>query len=66
MERKKVCPLLMTGIYGNSGDIIPAQVPGESAAQMVRGVCACLGPACEWYDAAAERCAVLTLARGTR
>ena len=63
---EKVCPLLMTGVYGNLGDIIPAQGSGESAAQMVRGVCACLGPACAWYDAAAGRCAVLTLACGTR
>ena len=27
---------------------------------------ACVGPARAWFDAAAERCAVLTMARGTR
>lgn len=26
----------------------------------------CAGPACAWYDRAADRCAVLSLARGKR
>lgn len=53
MEQKKVCPLrVLASEAGNSGW---GPVDGRRTA--------CLGPACAWYDAAAGRCAVLTIAR---
>ena len=55
---EKTCPLrLMTKA------IAKAAAAGTRA--QVTGSTACPGPACAWFDAAAERCAVLTMARGT-
>ena len=59
MEQKKACPIIA------SAGVI-AQGASCGAARFQDGWDACPGPACAWYDAAAERCAVLTLARGTR
>ena len=56
MEPAKICPLraLADGVGK----------PGWGPVRAERA--ACMGPACAWYDAAAGRCAVLTMARGTR
>lgn len=53
---EKLCPILQVAV---SVRLAAGSVPMEEA------VC-CDGPACAWYDAAADRCAVLTMARGTR
>lgn len=59
MEQKKVCPVIA------SAGVI-AQGASQGRARLQEGWADCEGPACAWYDAAAERCAVLTMARGTR
>lgn len=61
MANCKLCPLLMSGVFGNSGTLPPWLSTGDLRATLL-----CQGPACAWYDAAAERCAVLTLARNAR
>lgn len=52
MEEKK-CPLLLAGENANGEELYPAYTN-------------CRGSACAWYDAAADRCAVLTLAKQLR
>lgn len=59
MEQHKVCPIIA------SAGVI-AQGAGQGRARLQEGRTDCVGPACAWYDAAADRCAVLTMARGTR
>ena len=56
MEPKKVCPIIA------SAGVI-AQGASQGAARLQEGWTDCVGPACAWYDAAADRCAVLEFAR---
>lgn len=52
---EKVCPLVLA-----AKGIAEGAAAGRGRAT---GSTACRGPACAWYDAARECCAVLTLAR---
>ena len=56
MEQKKVCPLRVSAGF-------VAQGASWGLATLPDGWPDCLGPACAWYDQAAERCALLTIAR---
>lgn len=49
MADEKACPLLLSAAVGRV-----SVAPRSSA---------CQGTACAWYDTAADRCALLTLAR---
>ena len=50
---QRVCPLRVLASETGSAGWGPVNIKAT----------ACVGPACAWYDAAHERCAVLTLAR---
>mgnify|MGYP001865430831 CR=1 FL=1 len=56
MVEEKVCVILA------SAGVI-AQGASQGRGQLPDRWNACIGQACAWYAAAAERCAVLTLAR---
>lgn len=56
---EKACPL-------RTAAGVVAQGAAQGRAVLPDRWCHCLGPTCAWYDAAAERCAVLTLARSMR
>ena len=56
MDKAKHCPIIVA-----SGVIAQGATFGR--AQFADGWCDCSGPACAWWDARAERCALLTLAR---
>ena len=54
---EKICPFrVAAGVV--------AQGAAQGRAQMPERWGACPGSVCAWYDAAAERCAVLSLVRG--
>ena len=56
MAEGKVCPIIASAgviAYGAS----------QGRAQLTDSWNACIGRACAWYDVAACRCALLTLAR---
>ena len=59
MGQKKVCPIIA------SAGVI-AQGASQGKARLQEGWPDCVGSACAWFDVAADRCAVLTMARGTR
>lgn len=59
MDQKKVCPII-----ASAG--VVAQGASRGAARLQEGWTDCVGPACAWYDAAAERCAILSFAAGKR
>ena len=59
MDQQKSCPLLLAAALTALG-------AGAGRVTVSPDASRCQGPMCAWYDAAAERCAVLTLARGTR
>ena len=59
MENSKSCPLLRAAA-------VVAMGAGAGRVAVSPGSSACQGPVCAWFDAAAGRCAVLTMARGTR
>lgn len=52
METEKVCPIIA------SAGVI-AQGAAQGRGQLSPGWDLCVGPACAWYDAARERCAIL-------
>lgn len=56
MDQAKVCPLRQAAVT-------VAVAAARGAAQAKPGAHRCPGPACAWWDARAERCALLTLAR---
>lgn len=56
MAEEKICPVLRAAKA-------VAKAAAAGAGATVTGSTACPGPACAWYDAAAGRCALLTLAR---
>ena len=56
MEEAKACPVLAA-----AGVI--AQGASQGRARLQDGWAGCVGPACAWYDAGRESCALLTLAR---
>lgn len=56
MGQKKVCPIIA------SAGVI-AHGASQGKARLQEGWTDCAGPACAWYDAARECCAVLTLVR---
>ena len=56
MVEEKVCVILA------SAGVI-AQGASQGRGQLPDRWNACIGPACAWYDAARECCAVLSLAR---
>ena len=56
MGQVKVCPLRV--MASETGE------KGWGSVNLERS--ACVGPACAWYDAARECCAVLALVRGLR
>ena len=59
MENEKACPLrTAAGVIAQGASLGHGVLPD--------GWSRCVGPACAWFDAAADRCAVLTMARGTR
>lgn len=59
MEHKKVCPLrTVAGIVAQGAPLGRAVLPD--------GWDCCMGPACAWYDAARECCAVLEAAKSLR
>lgn len=53
---EKVCPL-------RTAAGVVAQGASQGRGVLPDGWSHCMGPACAWYDAAAERCSILTLAR---
>ena len=59
MANKKICPIIA------SAGVI-AQGAARGCGQLVPGWDRCVGPACAWYDAARERCAILSHAGGVR
>lgn len=59
MEHTKVCPLRII-----AGLVAQGASPGR--ARLQDGWAGCLGPACAWYDAARECCAVLEAAKSLR
>ena len=56
---EKVCPIL-----AGAGAVAEGAAQGTMTLQP--GWDLCQGSACAWYDAAADRCAVLTLAKQLR
>ena len=56
MATEKICPVRQAAKA-------VAAAAAASARATVTGSVACTGPTCAWYDAAVERCAVLSLAR---
>lgn len=52
MATEKICPIIA------SAGVI-AQGAAQGRGQLPQGWNCCVGPACAWYDAARERCAVL-------
>ena len=55
MGSTKSCPLLLAAT-------VVAMGAGAGARATVTGSVVCPGPACAWYDAARERCAILSRA----
>lgn len=59
MATEKICPIL-----ASAGVIASGASPGRG--QLPPGWRCCVGRACAWWDAAAERCAILSFAAGKR
>ena len=56
MENEKACPL-------RTAAGVVAQGAAQGRGGLPEGRSHCMGPACAWYDAEKERCAVLEIAR---
>lgn len=59
MANETACPL-------RTAAGVVAQGASQGRGVLPDGWSHCMGPVCAWYDAAAERCSILTLARNAR